>query len=98
MGNTSQNRRVGAGTRRTDPEEAIAKIQAAAEEMTMHRYVHSLPVQTAREWEREALDPGGGGDGRDGVTRPASLCVWGRRIKFQETVAKRAQIRYNKLT
>ena len=47
--------RDGAGTRRTDPEEAIAKIQAAAEEMTMHRYVHSLPVQTAREWEREAL-------------------------------------------
>ena len=55
MGNTCQNRRDGVGTRRTDPEEAIAKIQAAAEEMTMHRYVHSLPVQTAREWEREAL-------------------------------------------
>ncbi len=55
MGNTCQNRRDGAGTRRTDPEEAIAKIQAAAEEMTMHRYVHSLPMQTAREWEREAL-------------------------------------------
>ena len=55
MGNTCQNRWDGVGTRRTDPEEAIAKIQAAAEEMTMHRYVHSLPVQTAREWEREAL-------------------------------------------
>lgn len=55
MGNTCQNRREGVGTRRTDPEEAIAKIQAAAEEMTMHRYVHSLPMQTAREWEREAL-------------------------------------------
>lgn len=55
MGNTCQNRRDGVGTRRTDPEEAIAKIQAAAEEMTMHRYVHSLPVQTTRESEGEAL-------------------------------------------
>ena len=55
MGNTSQNRRNGVGTRRTDPEEAIAKIQAAAEEMTMHRYVHSLPMLSRQEREQEAL-------------------------------------------
>ena len=55
MGNTCQNRREGAGTRRTDPEEAIAKIQAATEEMTMHRYVHSLPMLSRQEREQEAL-------------------------------------------
>ncbi len=33
--------------RPTDPEEAIAKVQAAAEEMPVHRYVHILP-QMAR--------------------------------------------------
>ena len=42
----------GGRSRRTDPEEAIAKVQAAAEEMTMHRYVHSLPILTDEERER----------------------------------------------
>ena len=55
MGNTCQNRRDGVGTRRTDPEEAIAKIQAAAEEMTMHRYVHNLPIVSDRDREQEEL-------------------------------------------
>lgn len=29
--------------RDSDPEQMLAKIQAATEEMTMHRYVHSIP-------------------------------------------------------
>ena len=29
--------------RRSDPEEMLAKVQAAAEEMTMRRYVHMPP-------------------------------------------------------
>ena len=28
--------------RRSDPEEMLAKVQAAAEEMTMRRYVHTV--------------------------------------------------------
>lgn len=55
VGNTCQNRRENRKPRPTDPEEAIAKIQAAAEEMTMHRYVHSLPVLSGPGREREAL-------------------------------------------
>ena len=50
MRNSCQNRREGSGARRTDPEEAIAKIQAATEEMTMHRYVRP---------DRSGTGPGG---------------------------------------
>ena len=55
MRNSCQNRREGSGARRTDTEEAIAKIQAATEEMTMHRYVHSLPARTGPERVQEDL-------------------------------------------
>ena len=55
MRNTCQNRRERGRTRRTDPEEAIAKVQAAAEEMTMHRYVHNLPIVSDRDREQEEL-------------------------------------------
>ena len=37
--------------RRSDPEEAIAKVQAAAEEMTMKRYVHTIPLAADQEGE-----------------------------------------------
>lgn len=55
MRNSCQNRRDSAAPRRLDPEEAIAKVQAAAEEMTMNRYVHTIPVSTGQDREREEL-------------------------------------------
>lgn len=36
-------RRKAPASRRSDPEELLAKVQAAAEEMTMRRYVHTPP-------------------------------------------------------
>ncbi|MBS6533368.1 MAG: hypothetical protein KH338_07010 [Oscillospiraceae bacterium] len=36
-------RRKAPASRRSDPEEMLAKVQAAAEEMTMRRYVHTPP-------------------------------------------------------
>jgi len=36
-------RRKSQAGRRPDPEEMLAKVQAAAEEMTMRRYVHTAP-------------------------------------------------------
>ena len=41
--------------RRSDPEEAIAKVQAAAEEMTMNRYVHTIPLAADQDQEGEEL-------------------------------------------
>ena len=55
MRNSCQNRRERGGARRTDPEEAIAKVQAAAEEMTMNRYVHTIPVASSQDWEPDGL-------------------------------------------
>ena len=72
MRNSCQNRREGSGARRTDPEEAIAKIQAVTEEMTMHRYVHSLPAGPVRNGSRRTC----------GASCRNSIKYWTTKIKF----------------
>lgn len=55
MRNCANSRRNGRREGRTDPEEALAKIQAAVEEMTMKRYVHSISPQPGQRQEDEVL-------------------------------------------
>lgn len=55
MRNCANSRRNCRREGRTDPEEAIAKIQAAVEEMTMKRYVHSISPQPEHRREEEVL-------------------------------------------
>ena len=55
MRNSNRGCRSDGERRRRSPEEDIAKIQTAVEEMTMHRYVHRLPDQACERgllWEQ----------------------------------------------